>query len=168
MQTIKEIEKWFVENEEMLRKIMGGKFCGINSNFMQIREDREAYRECYCSLDDVGLKLLIYIEKYNNDDRNYFLVASDLLNKLYISNRWAGLKQHFERTNYFVEALGDISNELDDWNRVYKLYDDIKILLLQPENITVSELNALGGQIMHNMTRWMKEKQNTEKNCNNS
>ena len=60
VQTIKEIEKWFVENEEMLQKIMGGKFCGINSDFMQIREDREAYRECY-SLDDVGSKLLIYI-----------------------------------------------------------------------------------------------------------
>ena len=44
--------------------------------------------------------------------------------------------------------MGYISNELDDWNRVYKLYDDIKILLLQSENITISELNALIEQII--------------------
>ena len=67
VKTIKEIEKWFAENDEMLQKIMGGKFCGIKSDFKQIRGDREAYRECY-SLEDVGSKLLIYIEKYNNDN----------------------------------------------------------------------------------------------------
>ena len=160
VQTIKEIENWFIENDEMLRKIMGGKFCGINSNFMQIREDREAYRECY-SFDDVGSKLLIYIEKYNNDDRNYFLVASDLLNKLYMLIGELGLNSIFEEQT-ISSALGDISNELDDWNRLYKLYDDIKILLLQPENITVSELNALIEQIMH-YDKVNEEKQNTEK-----
>lgn len=160
VQTIKEIEKWFIENDEMLRKIMGGKFCGINSNFMQIREDRKAYRECY-SLDDVGSKLLIYIEKYNNDDRNYFLVASDLLNKLYMSIGELGLNSIFEEQT-ISSALGYISNELDDWNRVYKLYDDIKILLLQSENITISELNALIEQIIQ-YDKVNEEKQNTEK-----
>lgn len=161
VQTIKEIEKWFVENEEMLRKIMGGKFCGINSDFMQIREDREAYRKCY-SLDDVGAKLLIYIEKYNNDDdRNYFLVASDLLNKLYMSIGELSINSIFEEQT-ISSALGDISNELDDWNRVYKLYDDIKILLLQSENITVSELNVLIEQIIQ-YNKVNEEKQNTEK-----
>ena len=160
VQTIKEIEKWFVENEEMLQKIMGGKFCGINSDFMQIRDDREAYRECY-SLNDVGSKLLIYIEKYNNEDRNYFLVASDLLNKLYMSISELGLNSIFEEQT-LSSALGDISNELDDWDRVYKLYNDIKMLLLQPENITVSEFNVLIGQIIQH-DKLNEEKANTEK-----
>ena len=58
-----------------------------------------------------------------------------------------GLNSIFEEQT-ISSALGYISNELDDWNRVYKLYDDIKILLLQSENITISELNALIEQII--------------------
>ena len=71
-----------------------------------------------------------------------------------------GLNSIFEEQT-ISSALGDISNELDDWNRVYKLYDDIKILLLQPENITVSELNALIEQIIK-YVKVNEEKQNTE------
>lgn len=160
VQTIKEIEKWFTENNEMLQKVMGGKFCGINSDFKQIREDREVYEECY-SLDGVGPKLLIYIEKYNNDERNYFLVASDLLDKLYMSIGELGVNSIFEQQT-ISSALGDISNELDDWDRVYKLYGDVNMLLLQPENITVSGLNALIEQIIQ-YDRLNEEKQNIEK-----
>lgn len=72
-----------------------------------------------------------------------------------------GLNSIFEEQT-ISSALGDISIELDDWNRVYKLYDDIKILLLQPENITISELNALIEQIIQ-YDKVNEEKQNTEK-----
>ena len=72
-----------------------------------------------------------------------------------------GLKSIFEEQT-ISSTLEDISNELDDWDRVYKLYDDIKILLLQPENITVSELNALIEQIIQ-YDKVNEEKQNTEK-----
>lgn len=160
VKTIKEIEKWFAENDEMLQKIMGGKFCGIKSDFKQIRGDREAYRECY-SLEDVGSKLLIHIEKYNNDERNYFLVASDLLNKLYMSIDELGVNSFFEQQTISL-ALENISKELDDWDRVYRLYGNIKMLLLQPENITVSELNALIEQIIQ-YDKLNEEKQNKEK-----
>ncbi len=72
-----------------------------------------------------------------------------------------GLNSIFEEQT-ISSALGYISNELDDWNRVYKLYDDIKILLLQSENITISELNALIEQIIQ-YDKVNEEKQNTEK-----
>ena len=141
LEQIKEIESWFVENNDMLLKTMGGKFSGINSDFKQIEENRTEFKKCYL-LDGVGSKLLLYIDKYNNSDRNYFIVAIDLLEKLYVSINENEASYIFNKQT-ISSALSELCSELDALYGILELYESNKTLLQQPEYITIAEFVKL-------------------------
>lgn len=146
VEQLAEIERWFVDNEKLLQRIMGGKYCGINTDFVLIKEDRMAYKDCYL-IDGVGSKLLLYLEQYKRDDRNYFMVAIDLLEQLYASIESKKVKEYFQKET-ISSALQLISQEISIMHNVLEMYENMKPLLLHSKRITISEYYAVVEWIM--------------------
>lgn len=145
IEELAELEKWFVDNETLLQRLLGGKFCYISTDFVQIKEDRNAFKECYL-LDGVGSKLLLYIDKYNRNDKNYLILAAELLEKLYVAIE-AGKTQNVFQKNTISSALQMLNKDMDMMQDVLKVYMNNRHLLLSPEKITVDEYCTVMGYI---------------------
>lgn len=140
-----ELEKWFVDNEILLQRLLGGKFCHISTDFVQIKEDRNAFKECYL-LDGVGSKLLLYIDKYNRNDKNYFILAAELLEKLYAAIEAGKTKDVFQQST-ISSALQMLSKDMDILQDALEMYANNRHLLLSPEKIVVAEYCKVMEQI---------------------
>lgn len=145
IEELAELEKWFVDNETSLQRLLGGKFCHISTDFVQIEEDRNAFKECYL-LDDVGSKLLLYIDKYNKNDKNYFILAAELLEKLYAAIDAAKTKNVFQQST-ISSALQMLGKDIDILQDVLEMYVNHRCLLLSPEKISVTEYCMVMEQI---------------------
>lgn len=141
-----ELEKWFVDNETLLRRLLGGKFCYISTDFVQIKEDRNAFKECYL-LDGVGSKLLLYIDKYNRSGKNYFVLAAELLEKLYVAIEACKTKEVFQQST-ISSALQMLSKDIDIIQDALEMYTNDRHLLLCPEKIVVAEYCMVMEQII--------------------
>ena len=136
-----EIESWFSEKRDILKSILGEKFCGINTDFSQIKEDRDAYKECY-AIEGVASKVMLYIDKYNGDDKKYFVIAIDLLSKLYeliINEQVSAVFQEQSISN----ALELIKSDIDTLYEIWNMYESNKALLHHAEDITVAQFLEL-------------------------
>lgn len=142
---IAELEKWFVDNGTLLKSLLGGKFCYISTDFVQIKEDRDAYKECYL-LDGVGSKLSLYIDEYNQNYKNYFVVAAELLEKLYVTIDGCKVRDIFQE-NTISSALQILSKEIDVVQETLETYTEFRHLLLCPEKISIVEYCTIMEQI---------------------
>lgn len=145
IEEVAELEKWFVDNEALLQRLLGGKFCHIGTDFTQIKEDRNAFKECYL-LDGVGSKLLLYIDKYNRNDKNYFVLAAELLEKLYVAIE-AGKTQDIFQQNTISSVLQMLGKDIDIMQDALEMYSNIRHLFLSPEKISIAEYCTVMKQI---------------------
>ena len=135
-----ELEKWFADNEAILRSLLGGKFSFVNSDFVQIKEDKNAFKKCYLS-EGVGSKLLLYIDKYNQSDKSYFIFAAELLEKLHntIKVIESEIIQDIFQHCTIESSLKILNKDIDLMQDILKKYADIKYLFIAPEKLTVLE-----------------------------
>lgn len=140
-----ELEEWFVDNGTLLQGLLGGKFGYISTDFAQIKEDRKAFKECYL-LPGVGSKLLLYIDKYNRNDKNYLVLTTELLEKLYGAIDASKAQDVFQE-NKLSSALQILSKEIDIVQETLEMYTNIRHLLVCPEKISVAEFCTIMEQI---------------------
>ena len=105
---------------------------------------------------------LLYIDKYNRDDKKYFIAAIDLLGKLYelIHNEQVNTVFQEESISTALEIIrSDIEALLEIWN----MYESNRTLLHQSEDITVAQYLELIDMIKE-YHKQNEEKENFEKN----
>jgi len=137
---IAELEKWFVDNEVLLRNLFGRKFCHINTDFIQIKEDRNAFKKCYL-LEGVGSKLLLYIDKYDQNNKPYFIFAIELLEKLYEAVKAIKLDKIQDIFQHCTinSALEILKKDIDLMQDILKIYADIRHLFIDPDKVKVAK-----------------------------
>lgn len=100
---------------------------------------------CYL-LDGVGSKLLLYIDKYNRNDKNYFILATELLEKLYVAIEARKTKDVF-RQSTISSAIQMLGKNIDILQDALEMYTNNRQLLLSPEKIVVAEYCMVMEQI---------------------
>lgn len=140
VEQVSELEKWFVDNESILRSLLGGKFSFVNSDFVQIKEDKIAFKKCYLS-EGIGSKLLLYIDKYNQSDKSYFIFAAELLGKLL--NAIKAIESEIIQDIFLhctiESSLKILNKDIDLMQDMLKKYEGVKHLFIAPEKLTVLE-----------------------------
>lgn len=140
VEQVVELEKWFVDNESILRSLLGGKFGFVNSDFVQIKEDKIVFKKCYLS-EGIGSKLLLYIDKYNQSDRSYFIFAAELLGKLH--NAIKAIESEIIQDVFLhctiESSLKILNKDIHLMQDMLNKYEDIKYLFIAPEKLTVLE-----------------------------